>query len=52
MQETRARSLGWEDRLEEEMATSVFLPEKNPRDKGAWWDTVHGVVKSRTRLRR
>ena len=28
MQETRARSLGWEDRLEEDMATSVFLPEK------------------------
>ena len=23
---------------------------KNPRDKGAWWATVHGVGKSQTRL--
>ena len=23
----------------------------NPMDKGAWWTTVHGVTKSRTRLR-
>ena len=27
-----------------------FLPEK-PKDRGAWWATVHGVTKSRTRLR-
>ena len=24
---------------------------ENPMDEGAWWATVHGVVKSRTRLR-
>ena len=24
---------------------------ENPRDKGAWWATVHGVVKSRTQLK-
>ena len=23
---------------------------ENPRDRGAWWATVHGVAKSRTRL--
>ena len=23
---------------------------KNPMDRGAWWATVHGVTKSRTRL--
>ena len=23
---------------------------KNPRDRGAWWATVHGVAKSQTRL--
>ena len=23
---------------------------KNPRDRGAWWATVHGVAQSRTRL--
>ena len=22
----------------------------NPMDRGAWWDTVHGVTKSQTRL--
>ena len=27
-----------------------FLPKKNPMDGGAWWATVHGVAKSRTRL--
>ena len=24
---------------------------ENPMDGGAWWPTVHGVAKSRTRLR-
>ena len=23
---------------------------ETPMDRGAWWDTVHGVAKSRTRL--
>ena len=31
--------------------TPVFLPE-NPRDGGAWWAAVCGVVQSRTRLKR
>ena len=33
------------------MAThSSTLAWKNPMDGGAWWATVHGVAKSRTRL--
>ena len=31
--------------------TSVFLLE-NPKDRGAWWATVHGVAKNRTQLKR
>ena len=23
---------------------------KNPMDRGAWWATIHGIEKSRTRL--
>ena len=23
----------------------VFLPEKNPMDRGAWWATVHRLAK-------
>ena len=23
---------------------------ENPMDRGAWWDTIHGVIKSWTRL--
>ena len=49
MQETWARSLGWEDPLEEGMAThSSILAWRIPMDRGAWWATVHGVAKSRT----
>ena len=46
-QEARIQSLGWEDPLEEEMAThSSTLALGNPTDRGAWWATVHGVTKS------
>ena len=31
--------------------TPVFLPGKNPMDRGACWATVHGIAKSWTRLR-
>ena len=45
------RSLGWDDPLEEGMAThSSILAWKIPRDRGAWWATVHGVTESWTRL--
>ena len=40
---------GSEDPLEGEMAThSSILAWKNPMDRGAWWATVHWVVKSQT----
>ena len=51
MQETHVRSLGGEDPLEEKMAThSSILAWENPMNKGAWWATVLGDAKSRTRL--
>ena len=44
-------SLGWEDPLEEGMAThSSILAWRIPMDRGAWQGTVHGVTKSRTWL--
>ena len=44
-------SLGWEDPLEEGMAThSRILSWRISIDRGAWGATVHGVAKSRTRL--
>ena len=49
MQETWARSLGWEDLLEKEMATySSILAWRIPMDRGAWRATVHGVAESQT----
>ena len=46
------RSLGWEDPLEEGMATgSSILAWENPMDKGAWQATVHRAAKSQTRLK-
>ena len=43
--------LGWEDSLEEGMAThSSTLPWRIPMDRGAWRATVHGVTKHWTRL--
>ena len=51
MQETWVRSLGWEDPLEEVMAThSSILAWRIPMDRGAWWATAHGVPKSQIGL--
>ena len=51
MQETRVQSLGQEDPLEKGMATPLqHSCLENPMDRGAWWATVNGVAKSRTRL--
>ena len=51
MQKMQVWSLGWEDALEEEMAThSSILAWKNSMDRGAWWATVHGFAKSWTWL--
>ena len=45
--ETSVRSLGWEDPLEEGMAThSRILAWRIPKDRGAWQAAVHGIVKS------
>ena len=49
MWETWVRSLGWEDPLEEGMVThSSILAWRIPKDRGAWWATVHGVTESDT----
>ena len=51
MQETWVRSLGWEDLMEEGMAThSSIFAWKITMDGGAWWATVYGVAKSQTQL--
>ena len=51
MQETWVRSLGWEDPLEEGMAThSSILAWRIPMNRGAWQAIVYGVAKSQTRL--
>ena len=47
MQETWVGSLGWEDPLEEGMATHYnILAWRIPMDRGAWWATIHVVAKS------
>ena len=52
MQETWVGSLGWEDPLEEGMATHSSIPVwRIPMDRGTWQAKVHGVAKRLTRLR-
>ena len=47
MWETWVRSLGWEDLLEEGMAThSSILAWRIPMNRGAWRATVRGVAES------
>ena len=44
MQETWVQSLGWEDPLEEGMATySSIRAWTILMDRGAWWAAIHGV---------
>ena len=50
-QETQVQSLGWEDPLEEGMATHTsFLARRIPWTEDPDGGTVHGVAESRTRL--
>ena len=47
VRETQVRSLGWEDALEEGMATHPsILAWRIPMDRGAWQATVHEITKS------
>ena len=49
--ETWVQPRGWEDPLENEMAThSSSLAWEIPVDTGEWQATVHGVAKSQTQL--
>ena len=51
MWETWVQPLGWEDPLEEGLAThSSILAWRIPMDRGAWQAIVHGVTNSQTRL--
>ena len=52
VQETWVRSLGWEDPLEEVVATcSSVLAWRIPGTE-EWWASVYGVTQSQTRLKR
>ena len=51
MQEISVRFLGWEDPLEEGMATHTNIHNwRIPKDRGAWRTTVHAVTKNWTWL--
>ena len=51
MLETWVLSLGWEEPLEEGIAThSSIFAWRIPMDRGAWQATVHGIAKSQTQL--
>ena len=50
MQEAQVLSLGWEDPLENAMATYSISCLENSMNRGAQQATVHGVTKSQTRL--
>ena len=51
MLEILVRSLGWEDSLEQGMATpSSILAWRIFMDRGAWWAIVHGITNSLTQL--
>ena len=51
MWETRVGSLGREDSPVEENGNPLqYSCLENPMDGGAWWVTVHGVLRSGTRL--
>ena len=52
MWETWVQSPGWEDHMQEGMAThSSILAWRVPSNRGTWWATAHGVAKSQTQLR-
>ena len=51
MRKTWVQSLGWEDPLEENMATHSSIPAwRIPMDRGAWQATVHVINKPSDRV--
>ena len=49
VRETWVQSLGWEDPLEDGMAThSSIFAWTISMNRGAWWATIHEVAKSHT----
>ena len=49
MQKTQVRSLGWEDPLEEELAThSSVLAWEISMDRETWWATVPEITNTDT----
>ena len=51
VRETWVRSLGWDEPLEEGMAThSSILAWRIPMDREAWRATIHWVAKSQTQM--
>ena len=50
-QEMKFQSLGWEDPLEEDMATHFSILAWRIPWTGAWQAIVHRVAKSQTRLK-
>ena len=51
MQETWVQSLGWEDPLEKGMTIYPSTPDGEFHGQKSLGTTIHGVTKSRTRLR-
>ena len=52
MWETRVRSVGWKDPLEEEMRSQLQCScLENPMGRGDWQAIVHEVAKSQTQLK-
>ena len=50
MRETRVQCLGWEVPWRRKWNPLQYLCLENSMDGEAWWATVYGVAKSRTRL--
>ena len=51
MQETQVPPLGWGDPPGGGNSNPLqYACLENPRDREAWWATVHGVAKSQTQL--
>ena len=46
MQEMWVQSLVWEDPWRNARQPTQYPCLENPMDRGAWWATVHGVIKS------